>query len=76
MLLVVFLQALVLSLKGRNKVLILTVSVRILEALYLGNFGTQRMKQFARTTVYWPGIDSQMLISVVHVKHAQNIYVN
>jgi hypothetical protein len=30
----------------------------ILEILHLGHFGIQRMKQLARTAVYWPGIDA------------------
>ena len=33
---------------------------RVLEILHLGHFGIQRMKQLARSAVYWPGIDSQI----------------
>ena len=31
---------------------------KVLEILHIGHFGMQRMKHLARTTVYWPGIDS------------------
>lgn len=30
---------------------------QVLEILHLGHFGIQRMKQLARTAVYWPGIN-------------------
>ena len=31
---------------------------QILDLLHIGHFGMERMKQLARTAVYWPGIDS------------------
>ena len=34
-----------------------TLRNHILELLHLGHFGMQRMKQLARSTVYWPRID-------------------
>ena len=33
---------------------------QVLELLHLGHFGMVRMKQLARTAVYWPGIDAQI----------------
>ena len=33
---------------------------QILDILHLGHFGMQRMKQLARSAVYWPHIDSQI----------------
>ena len=33
----------------------------ILKILHLGHLGIQRMKQLARTAVYWPGIDSDIV---------------
>ena len=30
----------------------------VLDLLHLGHFGIERMKQLARTAVYWPGIDA------------------
>ena len=32
----------------------------VLHILHLGHFGMQRMKQLARSAVYWPGIDSDI----------------
>ncbi|CAM1322239.1 Uncharacterised protein g8033 [Pycnogonum litorale] len=33
---------------------------RVLELIHLGHFGMQRMKQLARTVVYWPHIDDDI----------------
>ena len=33
---------------------------QILDILHLGHFGMQRMKQLARSAVYWPHIDNQI----------------
>jgi hypothetical protein len=33
---------------------------KVLDILHLGHFGSQRMKQLARTAVYWPGIDANI----------------
>ena len=33
----------------------------ILKILHLGHFGKERMKQLARTAVYWPGIDKDII---------------
>ena len=37
-----------------------TLRNHILKLLHLGHFGMQRMKQLARSTVYWPRIDSDI----------------
>ena len=34
---------------------------QVLQLLHLGHFGMQRMKQLARTAVYWPHIDSGIM---------------
>ena len=34
---------------------------QVLELLHLGHFGMQRMKQLARTAVYWPRIDTDIM---------------
>ena len=34
---------------------------KVLEILHLGHFGMQKMKQLARTAVYWPGIDAKIM---------------
>ena len=33
---------------------------QILDLLHIGHFGMERMKQLARTAVYWPGIDKSI----------------
>ena len=33
---------------------------QVLEILHLGHFGIQRMKQLAKTAIYWPGIDKKI----------------
>lgn len=37
------------------------LQTQLLQILHLGHFGIQRMKQMARTAVYWPGIDSDIV---------------
>ena len=36
---------------------------KVLDLLHLGHFGMERMKQLARTAVYWPGIDAAIEMS-------------
>ena len=43
---------------GRRVVIPQSLQPQILDLLHLGHFGMERMKQLARTAVYWPGIDS------------------
>ena len=43
---------------GSRVVIPQTLQPKILELLHIGHFGMERMKQLARTAVYWPGIDS------------------
>jgi len=45
-------------LHGSRVVIPLSLQSKILDLLHLGHFGMERMKQLARTAVYWPGIDS------------------
>ena len=42
---------------GNRVVVPRSLQRQVLELLHLGHFGIQRMKQLARTAVYWPGID-------------------
>ena len=42
---------------GLRVILPSTLRNHILKSLHLGHFGMQRMKQLARSTVYWPRID-------------------
>lgn len=37
------------------------LQAQVLDILHLGHFGRQRMKQLARTAVYWPGIDAAIV---------------
>ena len=37
---------------------------QVLQLLHLGHFGMQRMKQLARTAVYWLGIDASWLATI------------
>ena len=42
----------------RSRVVIpLSLKSKVLDLLHLGHFGMERMKQLARTAVYWPGIE-------------------
>ena len=45
----------------RSRVVIpVSLQPQVLELLHLGHFGMQRMKQLARTAVYWPRIDTDI----------------
>ena len=46
---------------GARVVIPARLQPKVLEILHLGYFGMQRMKQLARTAVYWPGIDSRIM---------------
>ena len=43
---------------GTRVVIPESLQPQILDLLHIGHFGIERMKQLARTAVYWPGIDS------------------
>ena len=45
-------------LHGTRVVVPPSLQPQVLELLHLGHFGIQRMKQLARTAVYWPRIDT------------------
>ena len=45
---------------GNRVVIPEAMQPQILDILHLGHFGMQRMKQLARSAVYWPHIDSQI----------------
>lgn len=45
-------------LHGSRVVIPQSLQSKILDLLHLGHFGMERMKQLARTAVYWPGIDA------------------
>ena len=45
---------------GNRVVIPTTLRPQILDILHLGHFGMQRMKQLARTAVYWPRIDADI----------------
>ena len=38
-----------------------TLRPQMLKLLHEGHFGIQRMKQLARTAVYWPNIDNDIV---------------
>ena len=44
-------------LHGSRVVIPASLRHQVLEQLHLGHFGMQRMKQLARSAVYWPNID-------------------
>ena len=46
---------------GARLVIPTSLQRQVLHILHQGHFGMQRMKQLARTAVYWPGIDSQIV---------------
>ena len=43
---------------GSRVVIPQSLQAKVLDLLHLGHFGMERMKQLARTAVYWPGIDA------------------
>ncbi len=45
---------------GARVVVPLRLQSEVLNILHLGHFGIQRMKQLARTAVYWPGVDGDI----------------
>ena len=45
---------------GSRVVIPLSLQPQVLELLHLGHFGMQRMKQLARSAVYWPRIDADI----------------
>ena len=45
---------------GSRVVIPVSLQPQVLELLHLGHFGMQRMKQLARTAVYWPRIDTDI----------------
>ncbi|KAL5503296.1 hypothetical protein EMCRGX_G010223 [Ephydatia muelleri] len=47
-------------LHGTRVVVPPSLQPQVLELLHLGHFGIQRMKQLARTAVYWPRIDTDI----------------
>lgn len=47
-------------LMGTRIVIPTTLRRRVLDLIHLGHFGIQRMKQLARSAVYWPRIDSDI----------------
>ncbi|KAL5510077.1 hypothetical protein EMCRGX_G005553 [Ephydatia muelleri] len=46
---------------GSRVVIPPSLQSQVLQLLHLGHFGMQRMKQLARTAVYWPHIDSGIM---------------
>ena len=48
-------------LNGSRVVIPSSLQPQVLQLLHLGHFGIQRMKQLARTAVYWPGIDKDIM---------------
>ena len=48
-------------LHGTRIVIPASLKSQVLQLLHIGHFGMQRMKQLARTAVYWPGIDNDIM---------------
>ena len=48
-------------LNGSRVVIPSSLQPQVRQLLHLGHFGIQRMKQLARTAVYWPGIDKDIM---------------
>ena len=46
---------------GTRVVIPSTLRPQVLKLLHEGHFGIQRMKQLARTAVYWPSIDNDIV---------------
>ena len=46
---------------GMRAVIPESLQPKVLQLLHLGHFGMEKMKQLARTAVYWPGIDSKIM---------------
>ena len=46
---------------GSRVVIPLSLRPQVLQLLHMGHFGMQRMKQLARTAVYWPRIDADIV---------------
>ena len=46
---------------GSRVVILSSLRPQVLQLLYLGHFGMQRMKQLVRTVVYWPQIDADIV---------------
>ena len=46
---------------GPRVVISASLQTKVLEILHLGDFDMKRMKQLARTAVYWPGIDARIV---------------
>ena len=46
---------------GSRLVIPTSLQDQVLDILHRGHFGRQRMKQLARTAVYWPGIDAAIV---------------
>ena len=53
-------------LHGNRVVVPASLRPQILEILHLGHFGMERMKQLARTAVYWPNIDDDIEATCRH----------
>jgi hypothetical protein len=51
---------------GNRVVVPSSLRPQILEILHLGHFGMERMKQLARTAVYWPNIDDDIEAACRH----------
>ena len=51
---------------GSRVVIPASMRRKVLELLHLGHFGMQRMKQLARTAVYWPNIDEDIEATCRH----------
>ena len=49
---------------GSRVVIPQSLQSKILDLLHLGHFGMERMKQLARTAVYWPGIDAAIEMAI------------